>query len=37
MYSEKFISDLINNKWIFIVIAIFLFIEWFLRKYFGGY
>ena len=33
--SKKIASNLINNKWIMIVIVILLSIEWFIRKYLG--
>lgn len=36
-YSEKKLDDLLNLKWIFIVIAGLLSIEWFLRKRNGVY
>lgn len=36
-YSDKRLNDLINLKWIFFVLLLFLSIEWFLRKRNGTY
>lgn len=37
IYESKRTEPLINWKWIFGVILCFLIVEWFMRKYFGGY
>ena len=34
-YSHKQLTDLVNLKWLFVVILAFLSVEWFLRKYNG--
>ncbi len=36
-YSEKKIEDLINLKWLFFIVLLFIAFEWFVRKYEGGY
>lgn len=36
-YQEKSFDDLIDYKWLFFLIVILLFVEWFIRKYQGGY
>ncbi len=37
VYQEKEFDDLIDYKWLFILIMLFLSIEWFARKYLGAY
>ncbi len=34
-YNEKYFDDLIDYKWLFFIIALLLFTEWFIRKWFG--
>jgi len=34
-YNEKSFDDLIDYKWLFFIIVLLLFSEWFIRKYFG--
>jgi len=36
-YSEKHLQDAISMKWLFFFILLLLSVEWFLRKYLGGY
>ena len=36
-FSNKELTDVLNLKWLFFVILGFLSLEWFLRKFFGGY
>jgi len=36
-HNEKSIIDLINWKWLMIIILLFLSLEWFLRKFWGSY
>jgi len=36
-YTQKTVKDLINWKWLYLIILVFLSIEWFLRKRNGGY
>ncbi|MCC6837188.1 MAG: hypothetical protein IT234_01505 [Bacteroidia bacterium] len=36
-YSEKKLTDLINLKWLFVLLLIFLSAEWFIRKRNGAY
>ncbi|MBL1180816.1 MAG: hypothetical protein D8M18_06895 [Bacteroidetes bacterium] len=36
-YSENKFTDIINMKWVFFVLMALVSIEWFFRKYFGGY
>ncbi len=36
-YIEKNMRDMINLKWLFFIILIFLSAEWFFRKFYGGY
>jgi hypothetical protein len=36
-YSEKNLREVINLKWIFIMLLLFLSGEWFIRKYYGSY
>ena len=36
-HSEKNIQDIINWKWLMIIILAFLSLEWFLRKFWGSY
>lgn len=36
-YSEKRLQDIVRLKWIFALLVVLLSVEWFLRKYFGGY
>ncbi len=35
--TEEKIVEMINLKWIFFVLLFFISIEWFLRKFYGGY
>lgn len=35
--KEQTLTELINLKWIFFVLLLFISIEWFMRKYHGGY
>ena len=35
--KEQTLSEMINLKWIFIVLMLFISIEWFMRKFHGGY
>lgn len=37
IHQVKSLSELIDLKWIFILVIIFLFAEWFLRKFWGSY
>ncbi|HAQ38694.1 MAG TPA: hypothetical protein DCX89_00060 [Saprospirales bacterium] len=37
VYAQRKTSPLINFKWLFFLILIWLSIEWFLRRYFGSY
>lgn len=37
VYQEKTFDDLIDYKWLFFLISILLFVEWFVRKYQGAY
>jgi hypothetical protein len=37
VYTQRKTSPLINFKWLFFSILIFLGVEWFLRRYFGSY
>ncbi len=34
-YNEKSFDDLIDYKWLFLLITLLLFVEWFIRKWFG--
>jgi len=36
-FSNKELTDFLNFKWIFFIILSLLSLEWFLRKFFGGY
>lgn len=36
-FSENRFTDIINLKWVFFVLIVFVSVEWFVRKYFGGY
>jgi len=36
-HNEKSIIDVINWKWLMIIILLFLSLEWFLRKFWGSY
>ncbi len=36
-YKEKSFDDLIDKKWLFLLIIIFVATEWFIRKYLGAY
>ncbi|MFK8038422.1 MAG: hypothetical protein AB8B74_09040 [Crocinitomicaceae bacterium] len=36
-YQEKNFKDLIDYKWLFFLVFVFIAIEWFLRKFHGGY
>ncbi len=36
-YSEKTLHDLVYLRWLFFVLLFFFSVEWFLRKYYGGY
>ncbi|MBN1253169.1 MAG: hypothetical protein JXR51_06555 [Bacteroidales bacterium] len=36
-HSTTNLQDLINFKWLFFIIIVFISAEWFLRKYFGSY
>ncbi len=36
-HNEKSIIDLVNWKWLMIIILLFLSLEWFLRKFWGSY
>lgn len=36
-YMHKQLEDLLQNPWIFLLIVILLSLEWFIRKYQGGY
>jgi hypothetical protein len=36
-YYQSYLSDLINNIWIFIVLVLLVSFEWFYRKYLGSY
>ena len=36
-YPEKKLMELINLKWLFFVLLLFITVEWGLRKYFGNY
>ena len=37
MYQQKEYRDLINQKWVFFLILLFLSVEWFVRKRHGAY
>ena len=37
LYQSNKTESLLNMKWIFIIIAIMLLLEWFLRRFFGSY
>ena len=37
VYQEKTFDDLIDYKWLFVLIVLLLSIEWFMRKYHGAY
>jgi hypothetical protein len=37
IHSEETYDTLLNLKWIFFVLLLLASVEWFLRKYFGGY
>ena len=37
VYQEKAFNDLIDYKWLFFAILIFISVEWFFRKYNGAY
>lgn len=37
VYQEKEFDDLIDYKWLFILIVLFLSVEWFIRKFQGAY
>jgi p-aminobenzoyl-glutamate transporter AbgT len=37
MYQTAKANPVINIKWIFFALFLLLAIEWFLRRYFGGY
>lgn len=37
VYQEKSFDDIIDFKWLFILIVLLLFAEWFFRKYNGAY
>ena len=37
LYPSERLLDIINLKWIFFLLLALLSLEWFLRKYFGGY
>ncbi|MBP6795982.1 MAG: hypothetical protein KA143_13045, partial [Saprospiraceae bacterium] len=36
-YSSQRTYPIINFRWLFALLAGLLFLEWFLRRYFGGY
>ena len=36
-YQEKAFDDLIDYKWLFFIVVLFLTVEWFIRKFQGGY
>ncbi len=36
-YAQKKFNDLVNLKWVFAIILLMLSLEWFMRKWFGGY
>ncbi|WP_167619871.1 hypothetical protein [Maribellus sediminis] len=36
-YYQEMINELLNLKWLFIVLLVLLSVEWFLRKYWGVY
>ena len=36
-YKTESFSDMIRLNWLFFIIALFLTLEWFLRRYFGSY
>ncbi|MFD1552213.1 hypothetical protein DNU06_00050 [Putridiphycobacter roseus] len=36
-YQEKAFDDLIDYKWLFFMVVLFLSVEWFIRKFQGGY
>lgn len=36
-YQEKSLEDIINLKWIFVLLLTLISVEWFMRKYFGSY
>jgi hypothetical protein len=35
-YTDKFMDDLINQKWLFVMLLLLVCTEWFLRKYWGS-
>ncbi len=37
IYSEEKYDSLMNLKWVFFLLLLLASVEWFLRKYFGGY
>jgi hypothetical protein len=37
IHSEEAYRPLINLKWVFFVLLAMVSVEWFVRKYFGGY
>ena len=37
LYQSTKTNPLINLKWIFLLLALLLSVEWFLRRYFGAY
>jgi hypothetical protein len=37
IHTEESYSSLLNLKWVFWMLLIFISVEWFARKYFGGY
>ncbi len=37
IHTEESYSSLLNLKWVFWLLLIFVSVEWFARKYFGGY
>jgi hypothetical protein len=37
LYSQKEFKDIINLKWIFFLVLILISVEWFVRKFSGGY
>ena len=37
IHKQEKLMDVINLKWIFLIILIFMSVEWFMRKFYGGY
>jgi hypothetical protein len=37
VYFQEMINELLNLRWLFVVVLVLLSVEWFLRKYWGIY